>query len=72
MLAQCQTKLKLKVGDLMGLDDEEANDEVSDLENKEAWATRKASTMTVGSQRGGSARVSTLEGVQVVRSVQKP
>ena len=56
----------------MGLDDEEANDEVSDLENKEAWATRKASTLTVGSQRGGSALVSTLEGVQVVRSVQKP
>ena len=73
MLARCQTKLKMKVGDLMGLDDEEANDEVSDLENKEAWATRKASTMTVGSQRGGgSALVSTLEGVQVVRSVQKP
>ena len=64
--ARCQTKLKLKVGDLMGLDDEEANDEVSDLENKEAWAKRKASTMSTG-----SALVSTLEGVQVVRSEQK-
>ena len=66
---------KVKPGDYDDNDDEEANDEVevSDLENKEAWATRKASTMTVGSQRGGgSALVSTLEGVQVVRSVQKP
>ena len=68
MLARCQTKLKMKVGDLMGLDDEEANDEVSDPENKEAWAERKVS-MTGGS---GAALVSTLEGVQVVTSVQKP
>ena len=50
----------------MGLDDDEANGEVVDLENKEAWAKRKASTMTVGSQRGGSALVSTREGIQVV------
>ena len=53
----------------MGLDDDEANGEVVDLEDKEAWARRKASTLTVGSQRGGSALVSTREGVQVVRSV---
>ena len=61
---------KVKPGDYDDNDDEEANDEVevSDLENKEAWAERKVS-MTGGS---GAALVSTLEGVQVVRSVQKP
>ena len=61
---------KVKPGDYDDNDDEEANDEVevSDLENKEAWAERKVS-MTGGS---GAALVSTLEGVQVVTSVQKP
>ena len=55
----------------MDLDDEEANDKVSDQESKEAWAKRKASTMTVESHRAGSALVSTLEGVQVLRFVQR-
>ena len=61
---------KVKPGDYDDNDDEEANDEVevSDLENKEAWAERKVS-MTGGS---GAALVSTLEGVQVVTSLQKP
>ena len=64
---------KVNPGDYDDNDDEEANDEVandevSDLENKEAWAERKVS-MTGGS---GAALVSTLEGVQVVTSVQKP
>ena len=61
---------RVNPGDYDDNDDEEANDEVevSDLENKEAWAERKVS-MTGGS---GAALVSTLEGVQVVTSVQKP
>ena len=61
---------RVNPGDYDDNDDEEANDEVevSDLENKEAWAERKVS-MTGGS---GAALVSTLEGVQVVRSLQKP
>ena len=61
---------KVNPGDYDDNDDEGANDEVevSDLENKEAWAERKVS-MTGGS---GAALVSTLEGVQVVTSVQKP
>ena len=61
---------RVNPGDYDDNDDEEANDEVevSDLENKEAWAERKVS-MTGGS---GAALVSTLEGVQVVTSLQKP
>ena len=59
---------RVNPGDYDDNDDEEANDEVSDQENKEAWAERKVS-MTGGS---GAALVSTLEGVQVVTSVQKP
>ena len=59
---------KVNPGDYDDNDDEEANDEVSDPENKEAWAERKVS-MTGGS---GAALVSTLEGVQVVTSLQKP